>query len=405
MKAHGVIIKPARKRVRPRHSGPAQLKPRRTVTGPPTAVTAVVGTRELQLARALSDTEAEARDAALLSLHTWLKEFAPEVSEGDMNKLCKGLFYCVWMADMRPVITQVIRRVVGLSEVGGWPFLSALLRCVVREWHGVDRHRVDKYYELITVTVQACVARCMAEAGETGPELVKATEKLVEVIDGEVICKAGKGASGVALHVLDYWCSSIMEPVLTQATKVLTQNDVVNIFNCLMRPVYSVLAATSGTLMAVSRRAVDRVCQPLPAQLASFGFSDKAQRDMCSRVLKKLWEAASNKATVEDCRKPLYAVHSEIKVHTLALESKGGVLPTRAPPAKKTQPAADAMETGADGEADALEGKAMIKAGEGVDAAVKSSRRRTRQAVKDALMPENDMEVEAIVADADPFSQ
>lgn len=421
MKPHGVIIKPARKRVRPRHFGPATLKPRRTVTGPPTASTAVVGVRELQLARALSDTEAEARDAALQALHAWLAAHAADVSTADMDKLCKALFYCVWMADTRPVITQVVRRVVGLSAVAGWPFLSALLRCVVREWHGVDRHRVDKYYELVTEAVEACVARCQAEAAGTGPGLVAAMDALIGVLDTEVLAKAAKGASGVALHVLDYWTPRVLAPVLAQAAAVLPQNDVVKIFETAMRPVYAVLAATSGTLMAVSRRAVDRVCTPLPETLAAFGLSDKAQRDMARRTMKKLWEAASNKDTVESCRAALYAAHATLKAHATELETRGGVLPV-APtkPAKPAaQQAADAMEMGETGEpdtvVDTVSGKApKVPKTPKTPKTVKgkateqtpATRRRTRQAIKEGLdAAKVSMEVEAIVADADPFAK
>jgi Nucleolar protein,Nop52 len=393
MKPHGVIIKPSRKRTRPRHTGPATLKPRHTPLAPPTAATAVVGTRELQLARALSDTESEARDAALLALHAWLAEFSGEVSEGDLDKLCKALFYCVWMADGRPVISVVVKRVVGLGKVGGWRFLAAVLRCVVREWHGVDRHRVDKFYELVSVCVEACVARCLEEAGEGGAGLLASVGKLIAVVDGEVVSKAGKGASGVALHVLDYWEARVLTPVLGRAVEVLPQNDVVKVFEEAMRPVYGVLAATSGGLMAASRRAVERVCEPLPEVLAGFGLSDKARRDMVRRVMKKVWEAASNKATVEGCRKALYDVHAVLKGQALALELKGGVLPTRAVPVGKAAEG-DAMETEKvvaerEVEKDMSATKAVVAK------AMQTPRRRTRLAAKSEAQRKGSMEVDA----------
>jgi Nucleolar protein,Nop52 len=411
MKPHGVIIKPSRKRVRPRHSGPAFIKPRTVPNLTPTSSTAVVGTRELQLARALSDTEAEARDAALLSLHAWLGEHGANLSDADMDKLCKAIFYCLWMADKKPVIALVVERVVGLSEVGRWPYLAALLRCVVREWHGIDRHRVDKYYELITVAVEACVQRCLREGGDEGAQLVASVKRAVGVLEAEIVAKAGMGASGVALHVLDYWGERVVEPVVTRARELLPLNDVVNVFECVMSPVYVVLAPKFGTLMAVALRAVERVCEPMPALLGRIGVSDKAQRDMCRRVMKKVWAAAATKETLEGCRGPLYAVHATLKAHAVELEAKGGVLPTRSA-AKRVAGGGKASV----GDPDAP--TAMEAAGPAVEAAAKTAkapvkapaktpgkapgkapgkRRVTRRSMAN-------MEVDGIVADADPFA-
>lgn len=338
MKGRSVLIS-KRKRVRPRHTGPAVLKPRgpEAASLPPTSATAVVGSRELQLARALSDTEAEARDAALDALRAWLGEHAENVATEDWDKLCKALFYCVWMADTRPVITLVVQRVVDLGEPGGWAYLGALLRAIVREWHGVDRHRVDKYYELVSETVRAAVARAVGECGDDLNNVGGAVENMVGMLQSSVFARAGSGGAGVALHIFDYWLDSVVTPILVHAQKAGSVNVPVAAFERVMGPVFDMLGPKRGSLLGVSRRAVERSVLPLPALLAreDLGLGEKAQRDMLRRVMRHVWTAAASWDTLEDCRKGLYAAHAALKERASELEGVEGVLPPKAEKKKK----------------------------------------------------------------------
>lgn len=327
-KPHGVLIKPLRKRIRPRHTGAAILKthPKSSTAPPsaPTSTTAVIGDRELQLARALSDTDSQVRDAALLALQTWLASHGDQMSALDVDRLCKAVYYCVWMADGRLVITEVVNRVVGLGA--GWVYLAGLVKCVVREWHGVDRHRVDKYYELVTKCVEACVEKAVSEGGNK-----EAVARLMAVLDGKVISQSSKGASGVALHVLDHWLERVVTPIMkcVQARKGVQENELVVVFESLMEPACSVLGAQSGTGMAVSRRSVERVVAGVPQAVREFGVGEKAQRDMCRRTMRKVWGAAADKKTIDVCRESLYEAHNEIKLHVKALEENVGVVPEK----------------------------------------------------------------------------
>jgi Nucleolar protein,Nop52 len=331
-----VILKP-RKRVRARHVGPAVLKAETAAAPVATGAARVeVGERELTLARALCDTEREARDAALATLSHWLADNAAAVTDPDFDKLCKALFYCVWMADTRPAISQVVERVVDLADVAGWPYLNALFRCIVREWHGVDRHRVDKFYELISVALGASIALIIRETqadSETAAASVRfeaSVSRFVEMMQKCVFDRAAQGGGvGVANHLVDYWVDCVFIPLVDFARTSLPGNELHWAWNKSLQVPLGCLGARKVQCVALSMRVVERVVTGLPAVAASekLSLNDKAQRDGIRRSMKVVWSAAASKDTVDEIRKPLYSVHAILKERAVALEAVDGVLP------------------------------------------------------------------------------
>jgi hypothetical protein len=331
MKGRAVIVKPRR---RSRATLPASaalvLSSPATPGAPVVSARVALGDRELQLARALSDTERTTRDAALRALEAWLREHAADVTDPDWDRLCKALFYCIWMADKRPVIAVVVARIVGLADIAGWPFLQALFRCIVREWPGVDRHRVDKFYELVTVALEHAVARTVrADANAGVAENRQAVACLMSALQTEVVDKAARGASGVALHVFDYWLERVLQPLMIHVVDAFPGNEAHRIYDEIMTVPCSILGAKNVQLLALSLRAVDRIICSLPDALAveRLQLSPKCQRDMIKRTMKKVWSAAASKESHAQCRQGLFAAHSKLKAHVAILEAQDGVLP------------------------------------------------------------------------------
>lgn len=289
-----------------------------------------LGDRELQFARALSDSDKRVRDASLSSLTEWLGDNAEKMDDGSWDKLCKALFYCVWMSDKRAIISQVVRRVVGLAEVSGWPFLEALVRCIVREWHGVDRHRVDKFYELISVALGEMVSMTIRD-GSDKAKYRHAIERFMRFLQTEVADKAACGSSGVALHIVDYWQDSVLKPLMVHANSVVSGNDIHGILDELVAVPCSALGARRSTLLALHKRCVKRVLARLPEVLADpeLKLSAKQQRDMMRRTMKKVWAAAASGSTLEQCRPGLYDVHKSLKKAVAELEVQPGVVPAQ----------------------------------------------------------------------------
>jgi ribosomal RNA-processing protein 1 len=67
-----------------------------------------------KFARALASTDYQTREKGLQALTLWMVH-RPEISEKEMLRIWKGLFYCFWHADKAPV--QVSRAVACPSRI------------------------------------------------------------------------------------------------------------------------------------------------------------------------------------------------------------------------------------------------------------------------------------------------
>ena len=68
-------------------------------------------------------------------------------------KLWKGLFYCFWMSD-KPLVqqdlaSQLSSLLLTLPQKSCIAYLSAFWKIIGKEWYGIDRLRLDKYYMLL----------------------------------------------------------------------------------------------------------------------------------------------------------------------------------------------------------------------------------------------------------------
>ncbi|WCJ25150.1 hypothetical protein M5689_007057 [Euphorbia peplus] len=107
----------------------------------------------LSLIKELASSDNKTRNRSLnLLLKNWLPSQS-QISDEDMKKLWKGLFYCVWHSDKILVQTQLINRLTSLLPdlhiLVSVRYFSVFLVTIRREWTGIDRLRLDKFYLLI----------------------------------------------------------------------------------------------------------------------------------------------------------------------------------------------------------------------------------------------------------------
>ncbi|KAI6115298.1 hypothetical protein EV401DRAFT_79956 [Pisolithus croceorrhizus] len=109
----------------------------------------------LPLGKYLASSEKKTRDKAVKNLAVFLSDDeSNEIPDIEMAKLWKGIFYCFWMSD-KPLVQQALAS--ELAELlltikrvsSSLRFLRGFWMTIVREWHGIDRLRMDKYYLLI----------------------------------------------------------------------------------------------------------------------------------------------------------------------------------------------------------------------------------------------------------------
>ncbi|KAL5535299.1 hypothetical protein ACEPAF_3393 [Sanghuangporus sanghuang] len=115
----------------------------------------------LPLGKYLASTDKKTRDKAVKNLAAFLSTPAQNAfSKYEMAKLWKGIFYCYWMSD-KPLVQQALASELAdvLLEISSLEASLAFLRgfweAVVREWNGIDRLRMDKYYMLMRKFVNA----------------------------------------------------------------------------------------------------------------------------------------------------------------------------------------------------------------------------------------------------------
>ncbi|PFH49694.1 hypothetical protein AMATHDRAFT_194545 [Amanita thiersii Skay4041] len=114
------------------------------------------------LGKFLASTEKSTRDKAIKHLSTFLSSDPSQssLSKADLAKLWKGIFYCFWMSD-KPLVQQALagelaELLLTISTTStSLAFLRAFWECTVREWNGIDRLRIDKYYMLVRRFVNA----------------------------------------------------------------------------------------------------------------------------------------------------------------------------------------------------------------------------------------------------------
>ncbi|CAE7203137.1 unnamed protein product [Rhizoctonia solani] len=113
------------------------------------------------LGKHLASTEKKTRDKAIKSLATFLSDDSRKsMTPSERAKLWKGLFYCFWMSD-KPLVQQdlsselanLILVIPSLESAIG--FVHGFWEAIVREWAGIDRYRINKYYMLIRRFVNA----------------------------------------------------------------------------------------------------------------------------------------------------------------------------------------------------------------------------------------------------------
>lgn len=113
------------------------------------------------------------RDRAVTTLKKWLKAEGEKLSYEEYLKLWKGLFFAMWMADKPKYQQELAERLASMARVlsSEMPaaaeeeseepedmttimppcllFVRSFWETMCREWRGIDRLRLNKYYALM----------------------------------------------------------------------------------------------------------------------------------------------------------------------------------------------------------------------------------------------------------------
>jgi ribosomal RNA-processing protein 1 len=160
-------------------------------------------------------TDKKVRDEALNSLKTYLGA-QTEISELDLLKLWKGLFYCLWMQD-KPALQQGLSRdlasiVSSLRTPVVLPFIRAFFLTMSSEWSRIEALRLDKYLYLIRQYLNASFT--FLSRNKWKKSLLEQWNTVVEEIPLER--QNMRIPNGLRYHVMDIWVDE-MEKVEGEA--------------------------------------------------------------------------------------------------------------------------------------------------------------------------------------------
>lgn len=122
-------------------------------------IPALVAATGPTLIKHLASCSTAVRSQSLRQIQSWLASESEQLSDSDIKKLWKGLFYCLWHADKTPnqvaLIDRLISLFLSLQPAVSLEFFRGFLITLRREWSGIDRLRLDKFYLLIRRFVKA----------------------------------------------------------------------------------------------------------------------------------------------------------------------------------------------------------------------------------------------------------
>lgn len=167
----------------------------------------VAGPNEkITFGRQLAHHDKAVRDKGVKLLVAWLE--GRNCSELELQKLWKGLMYCMWMSDKRPVqqdLAVELSLIMNKVEEGCFlPWLTAFYQTFLEEFNKLDRHRVDKYLLFLRIFT-AEIFQCMMKKS-WDMEFVKGVVKVWENTIMAALLSGEIRASGATLHFIKlFW--------------------------------------------------------------------------------------------------------------------------------------------------------------------------------------------------------
>ncbi|XP_048349463.1 ribosomal RNA processing protein 1 homolog B [Sphaerodactylus townsendi] len=179
----------------------------------PAAVASAVQPPEIQFAQRLAANEKRIRDRALKKLRGYIILRAQNPAGGfnqeEFLKIWKGLFYCMWMQDkplLQEELSNNISQLINVIENmdARHLFIQTFWQTMNREWNGIDRLRLDKFYMLIRM-----VLRQSFEVLKRNGWNESLTEPLLSLLMREAIHSESHAPIGIKLHFIDIYLEEL----------------------------------------------------------------------------------------------------------------------------------------------------------------------------------------------------
>ncbi|XP_058920780.1 ribosomal RNA processing protein 1 homolog A isoform X3 [Kogia breviceps] len=162
---------------------------------------------EIQLAQRLAGNEQVTRDRAVRKLRKYIVARTQRAEGGfshdELLKVWKGLFYCMWMQD-KPLLQEELGRTISQlvhafqTTEAQHLFLQTFWQTMNREWMGIDRLRLDKFYMLMRMVLHESLKALKMRGWDE-----RQTERLLELLVTEILHPDGRAPNGVKSHFIE----------------------------------------------------------------------------------------------------------------------------------------------------------------------------------------------------------
>nr|XP_055071317.1 ribosomal RNA processing protein 1 homolog B isoform X1 [Misgurnus anguillicaudatus] len=181
---------------------------------------------EIIFAQKLASNEKPIRSKALLKLRKYISVRSEKeqggFSEDELLKIWKGLFYCLWMQDLPLLQEELSTKISGLLHSfrtvdSQFLYFKTFLQTMKREWNGIDRLRMDKFYQCVRFVFREVFE--MLKRQDWKPSVVN---EFLELISGQLLQSSSSAPSGLILHILDLYLNELA--LIGSATLTAEQN-------------------------------------------------------------------------------------------------------------------------------------------------------------------------------------
>ncbi|KAL0040673.1 hypothetical protein WJX79_001241 [Trebouxia sp. C0005] len=213
-----------------------------------------------KFARALGSVDNQTREKGLQALTIWLSK-KDDLTEQDLRRLWKGIFYCFWHADKAAFQADLAVRLAEilpmLSYKVAYLYFTVFLSTIRREWFGIDRLRLDKFMMLVRKFVRALFLYLQAQKWDV--EIV--TQFMTYIQNDVMLSTDSHPAAGLTYHIADVFMVELKEVCRGGAPAA-------DVLQALLEPFCQTLAKTNRAAFlprlreAVFDAVIDEVLRP-----------------------------------------------------------------------------------------------------------------------------------------------
>ncbi|XP_037542666.1 ribosomal RNA processing protein 1 homolog A [Nematolebias whitei] len=168
---------------------------------------------EAFLAQRLASNEKTVRTRTIKKLRKYISVRSLKASGGfsadELLKLWKGLFYCLWMQD-KPLLQEEISNHISsfIHNFQGFDkqlmYLGSFLQTLKREWTGIDRLRMDKFYQLVRFMFRQTFE--VLKRMDWDNSMV---EKFLQLLTSDLLQSDSKAPAGLQFHILNLYLTEL----------------------------------------------------------------------------------------------------------------------------------------------------------------------------------------------------